>query len=157
MRAYSFEVSSILPVPPSAFWASATFAAVNAELAPWVRMTAPAAWRARPLHDWPAGEHLFRSWILLFGFLPVDLHDFFLENITPDVGFAERSTSAMNRIWDHDREVLAHADGCRVTDRVRYESRLPLAGALLLPVYRAIFSGRHRYLRRRYHGSAPSA
>lgn len=157
MRAYSFEVSSVLQVPPSAFWTDATFAAVNAELAPWVRMTAPTAWRARPLHEWPAGRRLFRSWILLFGFLPVDLHDFFLERITPDVGFEERSSSAMNRHWDHDRKVVAHADGCRVTDRVRYESRLPLVGALLLPVYRAIFASRHRYLRRHYRGSTAAA
>ncbi len=102
------------------------------------------------MDQWPAGTRLFNSWILFLGFLPIDLHFFFLRSITPGVGFEESSSSIMNERWDHTRWVTPNADGCLVTDRVQYQSRLPFVGAVLLPVYRAIFESRHRYLRRTY-------
>jgi len=147
---YIFEESSTLAIASSQFWAHARFADVNAELAPWVRMTAPGAWKSRPLAEWPAGRQLFRSWVLLFGFLPVDLHFFCLERIDPESGFDERSSSVTNRFWRHSRSVVACEGGCIVSDRVEYASRLPLLGVILLPVYRAIFGSRHRFLRRKY-------
>lgn len=150
MHEYSFEVSSTLAIPASRFWEHATVADVNAELAPWVRMTVPSRWRAVPLREWPAGQTLFRSWILLFGVLPVDLHSFFLESIDPARGFEERSSSLTNKRWEHSREVRQQGTGCVVSDRVRFESRLPLLGLVLLPVYRAIFRSRHRFLGRKY-------
>jgi hypothetical protein len=150
MRKHSFEVSSTLSVPAADFWAAATLGTVNSELAPWVRMTAPPEWMSCPLHQWRTGARLFKSWILLLGFLPVDLHFFFLETVMPGSGFEERSSSVMNRLWHHTRRVVPHPGGCRVSDRVEFESRLPLVGTLLLPVYRAIFASRHRYLRRTY-------
>jgi len=38
----------------------------------------------------------------------------------------------------------------RVTDRVEYESRLPLWGSLLKPVYELVFRHRHRNLGKAY-------
>ena len=152
MNTYSFEISSSLSVSPEAFWAQFTLAEVNRELAPWVRMTAPPAWRSVPLRQWPEGQRLFRSWILLFGVLPVDLHALYLHRITPGVGFEERSRSAMNRRWDHTRRTEPTPRGSRLIDRVEYESRLPLTGALFLPIYKAIFASRHRYLRHAHAG-----
>ena len=150
MREYAFEESSALAIPASQFWADATLADVNAELAPWVRMTAPAAWELVPLRQWPTGQCLFRSWVLLLGFLPVDLHAFYLQSIDPGRGFEERSSSVTNKRWEHSRAIASHNAGCLVVDSVRFESRLPLVGAMLLPVYRAIFRSRHRYLRRKH-------
>jgi hypothetical protein len=147
---YKFEKSSALAIAPSQFWAHARFADVNAELRPWVHMTAPGAWKSRPLIEWPAGRQLFSSWVLLFGFLPVDLHFLCLERIDPERGFDERSSSFSNRFWQHSRSVVPCEGGCIVSDRVEYASRLPLLGAILLPVYRAIFDSRHRFLRRKY-------
>lgn len=147
---YGFELSSTLAIPPSRFWNNATLADVNSELAPWVRMTAPQPWRTRPLREWPAGQTLFSSWILLFGILPIDRHTFFFQAIDPERGFDERSSSLTNLTWQHSRHVLAHKDGCIVTDRLNFECRIPLLGAMLLPIYKFIFQGRHRVLRRRY-------
>jgi len=150
---HTFELSSELAISPDTFWEHATLADVNAELAPWVRMTAPRPWKTAPLRTWPAGRQLFRSWILLFGVVPVDVHTFCLVRIEPSSGFDERSTSLVNRIWAHSRSVQPSAQGCIVTDRVTTEARLPVLGALLAPVYRAIFSSRHRYLRRLHPGA----
>ena len=150
MRRYSFEVSSELSARPDEFWARATLSGVNKELSPWVRMTAPPEWRSIPLLQWTLRKRLFNSWLLLFGIIPVDLHYFYMHNVTPNVGFEERSSSAMNKHWDHTRRIEPTPRGCVLTDRVEYESRLPFIGVLFLPIYKAIFVSRHRYLRRVY-------
>ena len=146
-----FEIHSDLPIDADAFLGAFDLRAVNYELGPLVRMTAPAAWRERPIVDWPSGERLFVSWILLFGFLPIDRHVFGLEEVWPERGFSEVSTSTSQRSWRHVREVVALPDGrgCRVTDRIDFQPRLPL-GAAVLPIYRAVFAWRHRRLRRRF-------
>jgi len=80
-----------------------------------------------------------------------------MEKCTPGVGFEERSRSAMNRHWNHDRRTAPIPGGCILTDRIEYKSRFPLIGRLLLPVYAFIFAGRHRQLRRTHgRAAAPS-
>lgn len=130
-------------------------AAVNAELWPLVRMTVPAAWRACPLSQWTTGGTIFRSVILLFGWLPVDVHSLKLEQINPATGFVERSQSWLNRVWQHERTATRTAGGCTVTDTVTVQSRIPVVATLLMPVYRGVFRHRHRRLRALY--SAPRA
>lgn len=147
---HSFTVSSALAISAHRFWTDSTLADVNAELAPWVRMTAPKAWRRKPLRLWPCGKPLFRSWILLFGLVPVDIHQFYMKAMHLQGGFDEQSTSLTNRYWHHTRVVAPRDDGCQVTDEVRFASRLPLLGELLLPIYHGIFRSRHRVLRRKY-------
>lgn len=148
-----FEISSDLRVDPERLLGSFDLRAVNTELMPLVRMTAPPAWRHRVIGEWPVGERLFASWILLFGLVPIDRHVFGLSEVWPERGFSEISTSITQRSWRHEREVVALENGgCRVTDRVSFEPRLPL-GPLLLPVYRTVFVWRHRRLLRSYGGS----
>ena len=150
MRAYTFELGSTLSVPPAEFWKDATLQEVNTELAPWVRMTAPAEWRDRPLREWPSGRTLFKSWVLLFGLLPVDLHYFFLQSVDPQSGFEERSSSVMNRRWVHIRRIVPVPGGCSIIDHLTVEPRIPMFGAVLVPVYEAIFRSRHRRLLQKY-------
>lgn len=150
----AFTISTELSVTPEAFWEQMSMAAVNAELMPLVRMTAPAQWQRCPLAQWTAGRVLFRSVILLFGFLPVDVHSLRLERLFPEGGFLERSHSWTNRLWQHERTTARTANGCVVTDRLTVQGRLPFASALLLPVYRLVFRHRHRRLKALY-GAAP--
>jgi ligand-binding SRPBCC domain-containing protein len=88
--------------------------------------------------------------ILLFGFLPVDVHSLRLERILPGRGFFEQSYSWANRQWRHERITTRTEGGCVVTDKVIVQGRLPLVTALLLPVYRLVFRHRHRRLRALY-------
>lgn len=130
--------------------ADLTMAGVNAELRPLVRMTAPEAWAARAIVDWPARRRLFSSWVLLLGVLPIDRHRFYFEAIHPGRGFVERSSSATNTEWRHTRTVVETAGGCRVEDTVTYRCRVAVLGRLLSPVYKLVFRHRHRRLRALY-------
>ena len=150
----SFTYSSSLLVPAETLLATLNMAGVNAELSPLVRMTAPESFSARSILDWPQQKPLFRSWILLCGFVPVDRHTFFFEVIDPNEGFSERSTSLTNEYWCHKRSVVSTDSGCRVTDTIAFKSRMPLIDLLFKPVYQGVFWCRHRHLRRRYGGSA---
>lgn len=149
-RMPSFSISSELPIRPDEFWAGMSMDAVNAELMPLVRMTAPARWRDCPLSQWTSGQVLFRSVILLFGVLPVDVHALRLDEIDTASGFVERSSSWVNRQWEHRRTTTATARGCRVTDEVTVVGRFPWLAWALMPVYRLVFRHRHRRLRALY-------
>ena len=155
MREQQLSIASNLRVPAAEVLDGITMRAVNAELGPFVRMSAPREWSEWSIPDWPAGEHLFTSWILLLGILPVDRHRFFLEATAPGEGFTECSTSWVNARWRHQRRVIPITGGCRVVDGVSYASPLPGLGRLLLGAYRLVFRWRHHQLRLRY-GSNPA-
>jgi hypothetical protein len=154
MRA--LEIQSDLAVGPDEFLSQCCLQTVNWELAPIVKMTAPSRWQNSRIADWEVGGPLFKSWILLFGVLPVDRHSFRLRKPTFDRGFDECSSSWMNRAWNHRREIRANDLGCTVVDRVEVASRVPLFAPLLMPIYRLIFRHRHSRLRRKFGGPAAS-
>lgn len=143
-----FSISSRLVAPADRVWARVTtFEGVNDELRPVMRMTAPAHVRELDEQTVVLGERLFRSWILLFGVLPVDYDDLTLVELEPGRRFLERSPMLSMRSWQHERVVEPHGGGCTVTDRLEFEPRLPLPAA---PVIGALFRHRHRRLRRRF-------
>lgn len=132
-------------------WTHATtFEGINDEFRPLLRMTAPPDVRREGLAGVRTGERICRSWILLFGLLPVDYDDITLESLGPGAEFRERSTMLTQRLWHHDRTVTETIDGCEVTDRVAWEPRLPIPGSWLRPLYRALFHYRHRRLAKRF-------
>jgi ligand-binding SRPBCC domain-containing protein len=138
----SFRVSSALRASPEAVWArAATIEGVNAELAPFARMTSPGEGGIR------AGA-LGRSWILLGGVLPVDYDDLCLEAVETGRGFRERSRLGSCSAWHHDRTLHPlPGGGTRVVDEVAFAPRLPAAGGLQAFVFEAAFRWRHRRLR----------
>ena len=73
-----------------------TMRGVNYELLPIVKMSAPAEWANKPINEWPLGQEIFTSTILLFGLVPIDLHKFKLRNVDKSV-FQESSRSLMNK------------------------------------------------------------
>lgn len=124
-------------------------AGVNYELLPIVRMTAPATWANRAIDDWPTGEHLFTSTLLLFSLIPIDLHRFTLLEVH-DTGFRETSSSLVNAQWNHSRTLEVQETGVLVRDVVEYVPRLRFLGGLMLPIYRFVFRHRHRRLKKQY-------
>ena len=149
-----FEVSSNLKISTEDVEGLLTMKGVNSELSPLIRMTAPSEWSSKPIFEWPTGEVLFSSWILLFGILPVDRHTFFLQSIDRQRGFVEASSSLTNKLWHHRRQINRNGASCRLTDTVEFRCRLPLLAHVLGPVYRFIFRHRHQVLRSFYGGSA---
>ncbi len=145
---------SRLAADPEAVWARVASAeGVNDEMAPVFRMTVPRGLDALDLDGLGPGR-LGRSWILLFGLLPVDYDDLNLERVEPGRGFLERSTMLSQRLWEHERTIEPLAAGCTVTDRVAWEPRLPVPGRLLRPFFAAFFRHRHRRLLRHFGAAA---
>jgi ligand-binding SRPBCC domain-containing protein len=155
-RSYEFSVGSLLDAPPDHVWSQVTsYEGINYELRPFLRMSAPEEVRRRGLDGVVLGERLCRSWILLFGVVPIDYDDITPVRLEPERGFLERSPMLSQRLWEHERTLEPVAGGCRLTDRVRFEPRLPFGGSLMLPIARAIFRHRHRRLRRAFGHLAP--
>lgn len=151
---------SVLDASAENVWARVSTArGINDELSPFLRMTAPRELREGGLARVRVGERVCRSWVLLFGLLPVDYDDITLERLDPPRGFLERSTMLTQREWQHERTIEPaedRAEGCVLTDRVSYDPRLPIPDAVLRRLYAAIFRHRHRRLRRRFGGRALS-
>ena len=147
-----FEISSVRDAPAAAVWSRvSTMDGVNAELAPWVRMTHPATLHG--LADAPdlVGRVAFHSWLLAGGWIPFDRHALRLvavEDRGVDGGaFVEESTSWLQARWRHERDVERVDEGrCRVTDRLLVVPRVPLARPIVARVVPWLFARRHRVL-----------
>lgn len=154
---FRFVVSSVVPAPPSRVWSRVTtMAGVNAELMPIARMTHPRELSQLDVDAVIPGQRLFRSWILLFGVLPIDYDDLTLVGLTPGVGFSESSPMLSQRQWNHERVLEDVGGACRVTDRVAFEPRVAWLGPMYLVVFRFVFRHRHRRLRRAF-ATAPQS
>ena len=145
---HRFRVSSRLAASPDEVWSRAvSVEGINHELGPWVRMTVPRGLDIDALHLGQLG----RSWILLFGMLPVDYDDIGLAVFEEGRGFRERSTMASARAWHHDRELVPlPAGGTRVVDEIGFEPRVGAFAGLQAFVFQAMFRHRHRRLRRHF-------
>jgi ligand-binding SRPBCC domain-containing protein len=140
-------ISSIVAAPRSALWEHiSTPALLNREFSPFLKMTFPKSVETLTPQTVPLGQKLCRSWILLFGLLPVEYDDVTLVEIEPGVRFVERSSMLTQSFWEHIRTLEDADSGCRVTDRVRFVSRLSLAGPLQQALVKAIFAWRHKRL-----------
>ncbi|MBI3205728.1 MAG: SRPBCC family protein [Myxococcales bacterium] len=153
----SFELtlSTELSAPAEQVWAQvSTLEGVNLELRPWVRMSVPRAAHGRQLDEVPAGEVALTSTLWALGIVPFDRHR--LQLVEAERGrFLERSSSLLQRVWEHERWVEATPTGCRVRDRLRVEPR-GAPGALVRVVVGALFRWRHRQLRRMFDAAGPS-
>ena len=148
MASYSFAIESSLRASPERIWDHASsFSEINRELWP-LRMTHPAAVPRLAPEVIPLGRRAFRSWILLFGFIPVEYDDFTIVELEPGRGFSEVSRLFTMREWRHRRTLVATAEGCLVRDEIAFIPRWRFAGPILFRMYRFAFTRRHRVLRR---------
>lgn len=147
-----FTVSSLLSAAPDVLWSHATSpVGVNREFRPLLRMTFPRG-TVDVTAGWKPGERQFRSWLLVAGFLPVDYDDLAFAEVEPGRRFLERSALLSQRRWEHERVIEPEGVGCRLTDRVRFVTRLRGIEAVYTPIFSAIFRWRHRNLRREFDG-----
>jgi hypothetical protein len=153
-RRAEIQVASSLAAAPAAVWERVTSAdGVNFELGPLLRMTVPRGVDELDLAMLGPGR-LGRSWVLLLGVLPIDYDDIALARVEPGRGFVEESTMLSQRRWRHARTLAAGGEGTVLVDRVAWEPRLPLPGAMMRPLFAAIFAHRHSRLRRWFGGAA---
>jgi hypothetical protein len=140
-----FRIASSVSAEPDEVWCGInTLAGVNVEFSPWLRMSGPPD---EPLREGALG----RSWVLLGGVVPVDYDDLNIVEVMPGRGFRERSTLGSAKRWHHDRTIEPlPGGGCRVTDEVSWQPRVPGTGGLQELLFAAVFRWRHRRLRERF-------
>jgi len=158
VRRAEISVSSELEASTEAVWERAIDPeGINYELRPLMRMTVPRGAEDFGLGDLEPG-HIGRSWIFLFGLLPLDYDDLNIVRVEPGRSFLERSSMLSMRLWEHERTVTPLGeDRCRVEDRLAWEPRLPLPGVWLRPLIRFVFNHRHGRLRRYFGGTAAAS
>jgi len=146
-----FDISTRLAATPADVWASCTSVqGVARELSPWFRMTFPRGIEDLTPPNVELGKRSFRSWMLLFGVVPVDFDDVTFVEIEPGRRFVERSTMASQRVWLHERIVEPCDEGTLITDRLEWEGRLPGAELVFAAVVPQLFAWRHRQLKRNF-------
>ena len=145
-------VSSVVNAHADHVWRDATaFEGINGELMPLLRMTSPRSWSRRTLADVQPGQRLFRSWLLLFGVLPIDYDDICIAEIDHGYRFLERSKMMSASTWEHERVVVDELPGtCRITDRVRFTARWTPMSPVLRWIVPRVFAHRHNQLKARY-------
>jgi len=154
---YSFTFRTPLRASAEQVWAHAsTFVGVNRELWPLVCMTFPPAMGRLTPAAIPLGRTAFRSWLLLFGLVPVDFDDIMLVELEPGRGFHEISRTSSLRQWRHHRTVTPAGEGCIVQDEITLVPRWRWTGGLLAWVYQRVFELRHRSLRRLFGAGRPA-
>lgn len=140
--------SSIIDAPVSDVWVRVTsFAGVNHELLPWMRMTPPRRYRDASIETVPVGVPLGRVITWYLGVLPLDYDDMSFAEVVPGRGFHEVSTMGSMRRWEHRRS-LEPVDGgwrTRVTDQLDFEPRV--GHRITERTIRALFAHRHRRLK----------
>ena len=141
------ERTSIVAAPADVVWDRvASFDGVNHELGPLMRMTAPAGIDDIDPEQVPLGTRWFRSWVLLFGVVPVDYDDLTIMEIEVGRRFLERSSMLSMRVWQHERILEPAGDQTHVTDRLTFTPRRLVSGALAVFVIGKLFRHRHRRL-----------
>ncbi len=127
-----------------------TMNGVNHELHPFVHMTSGHDHRKLPTDITP-GRVVFTSWLLLFRVLPFDRHALALDEIEPDRGFIEESSSWLHPRWRHERTLTPdHGQGCVIVDRLVIEPRVQLGRPLTAFIVTQLFRHRHRRLQRHF-------
>jgi ligand-binding SRPBCC domain-containing protein len=145
---------SQLRAPAAAVWKWITSVeGISAEMWPLMRMTVPQRIKTLTDADVRPGHRLFRSYILLFGILPIDYSDLTLLELTSGRGFIEQSPMGSMRLWRHERQ-LTTAEGpdssVMLTDRLTFDPRF--ARAVVAWFVGMFFRHRHAVLRKHLGG-----
>lgn len=155
-----FSRRSIVLAPPAEVWRRVTSPeGINFELMPVMRMTIPPELQGKAIHELPLQQKIGRSWLLLFGFLPIDFDDITIAELEEGHRFLERSTMMSMSAWEHERTLVAQDRGSEVTDRITFQLRPPLgwvpgAHALLGLMLRWLFRHRQQRLARWFQSAA---
>lgn len=169
---FKFSISTTLSgVDASFVWDHMTdMKGVNEELMPWMRMTYPSETSSLMgiVNKVPLRTTLFTSVLLLFGFLPIDLHWLALDHIDEGKGFDENSCSLLQKYWKHSRHIttIPSIDGdpnserqddtistqkrIIVRDELEFCPRVPFVGYFVLLVVKFLFMHRHKQLKKKF-------
>lgn len=149
MEDFTFTLESEINSTKEILWQHITqMKNVNAELMPFAKMTYPNEMSEIGNKEVPLQQVLFKSVILLFGFIPIDLHYLRLDKIDFGTAFYENSYSLQHHYWKHTRTIIQRDRKTFVRDELHFAPRISFLGYVLLPIYKVIFANRHKQLKK---------
>jgi ligand-binding SRPBCC domain-containing protein len=95
-------------------------------------------------------QPLFRSWLLLFGLIPVEYDLLRIVDVEEGVSFSERSSMGLLREWNHDRILTDDNSSTEVIDKVSFTTRIPFTSWIIATIVRFLFHYRHYRLGRKF-------
>ena len=101
---------------------------------------------------------MFRSYIFLFGFLPIDYSDMTLLELNAGGGFVEQSPMGSMKLWRHERQIVpcpSDPGAILLVDQLTFSPRM--AKHLVRWFIRHVFIHRHKVLRARLGGAQQKA
>lgn len=147
MQDFTLTIESSINSTKEILWMHITqMKNVNAELFPFAKMTYPKEISEIGSNEVPLQQVLFKSIILLFGFIPIDLHYLRLDKLDYGTAFYENSYSLQHHYWKHTRTISERKGKMFVKDELHFAPRVSFQGYVLLSVYKMIFKNRHKNL-----------
>jgi ligand-binding SRPBCC domain-containing protein len=119
---------------------------VQTELWPILKMTAPSSITSLSDVSVKLGTPVFRSYVFLFGVVPIDRSDLTLLRLDAGSGFVEESPMLSMKLWRHERRISSRDGKTVLSDTLTFEPRF--AGPFVEWLIRKTFEHRHRVLRR---------
>lgn len=149
MNSFLFNIETEVNSDKKNLWKHITqMKNVNAELMPFARMTYPKEMSEIGANEVPLKQTLFKSVVLLFGFIPADIHCLRFDKIDYGIAFYENSVTATHSYWKHTRTINERNGKIFLRDEVNFLPRFYPIGYLLLPLIKTIFKNRHKNLKR---------
>lgn len=144
----SFQFETLLNISKKELWEAIwNIDNINKELAPYFSMTSPnAALTNIDIISIPLNKHLFKSYIFFLKIIPIDLHSLAFKNIEEFEYFEESSSSLINKHWYHKRKLEAKGEKTLLIDKIEYQHYIECLGKITLPIYKSVFSHRHKKL-----------
>ena len=151
----SLRFESKLHAPVARIWEWITSVnSISAEMWPYFRMTSPKGVRSlNDVHVRP-GARMFRSYVFLFGVLPIDYSDITLMELNPGQGFIEQSPMGSMKLWRHERRIVScPSDPATVllVDQLTFQPRI--ARRLVGWFIHRVFVHRHEVLKANFGGA----
>ena len=166
---YTIQIKTILNISKTNLWNNiSTFKGVNKELYPLLQMTCPdeniKLTKDLILIDENGYNNpLFTSYLLLFGFIPIEYDSICIVDVVEYSHFKERSSMLLMSEWNHDRVLVdveppvqsdtntnSNTDHVLVTDTLSFIPRLTFFGPILKYIVKFLFIHRHSRLIQQY-------
>lgn len=145
----SLRFESKLDAPKERVWEWITsIKGIRAEMWPFFIMTVPKGVRFLSDIKITLGTRMFRSYVFLFGLLPIDYSDMTLLELNIGNGFIEQSPMGSMKLWRHERQITPDtSDSSKVIliDQLTFQPRM--AKRFVGWFIRRVFIHRHNVLR----------
>jgi ligand-binding SRPBCC domain-containing protein len=116
------KFESELKESPDNMWKWITSAeGINHELFPMLHMSSLSDFSTKKLNTIQLGVPITKSWLLLFGLLPIGISELTLVELHIGERFIEQSKMSFMKYWRHERMIAPHGTGTIIRDVLTFE------------------------------------